>query len=165
MAAETESKLSYITKCRLLKGDGTPCGFQVTDNPLNVTIIGQSNARVENFVKALMQHAAKKHRQAFDLATMHGQMMFAYLIVGMFECQDPAILEMRKQYEERMRRYATPAAVTDAEIDGALAAMQFTMEDPKRRIVKGAMMHLRDYYEGRISQKALDAEKSMLVTP
>jgi hypothetical protein len=159
------SELTYITKCRLSAKDGTPCKFTATANPMQTAIIGRPDAHLEEFFQALVQHTAKKHPEAFQLAGMHGQLMLAYLIVGNFELRDPAILETRKRYEEQLRRYVTPHAVTDDEIEGALGAIGLTMEDPHRRLVRAALCHLRDYYEGKVSQKALDAEKNLLVTP
>lgn len=159
------SELTYITKCRIPKDDGSPCPFTVTDHPLSVAVIGQPDARIQSYIQALMKHTQKKHPQAFMLAQMSGQFMFGYLMVTSFETQDPAIAEMKRKYEAQLRRYVTPQAVTDDEIEGALGAIGFTMDDPKRQIVRGALLHLRDYYEGKISQKAMDAEKSMLVAP
>ena len=157
-----ESILSYPTKCKLPLKDGTPCKFILTDAPMSVPVIGeQPDARVLRYMEALMKHVAKKHPEAFTLANMHGQMFFGYLTTGNFEVYDPAMIDMRRKFEDQLRRYATAHAVTDDEIESALAAMQFTMEDPQRDKVKFAMQHLRDHYEG----KAQLPPQSALVTP
>ena len=144
-----ESILSYPTKCRLLDKDGKPCKFTLVDSPLSVEIIGQPDARVQRYISELMKHAAKKHPEASQLAMLHGQFFMAYLTLGNYEASDPAILQTRKKFEDQLRRYATPHAVTDDEIESALGAMQFTLEDPQREKVKFALQHLRDYYEGK----------------
>jgi hypothetical protein len=157
-----ESILSYPTKCRLPLKDGTPCKFTLTDAPMNIPVIGeQPDSRILRYMEALMKHVAKKHPEAFTLANLHGQMFFGYLTTGNFEVIDPAMIDMRKKFEDTLRRYATPAAVTDQEIESALAAMQFTMEDPQRDKVKFAMQHLRDYYEGKVQLQP----QSPLITP
>jgi len=144
-----ESILSYPTKCRLTDKDGKPCKFTLTDAPLSVEIIGQPDARVQRYIQELMKHAAKKHPEAFQLANLHGQFFMAYLTLGNYDASDPAISQTRKKFEDQLRRYATPHAVTDDEIESALGALQFTLEDPKREAVKFALRHLRDYYEGK----------------
>ena len=158
-------RLTYQTKCRMPKGDGTPCGYVVTDSPLNVAIVGQPDARVQRFIEALMKHVAKKHPQAFALAQMRGNFFFGYLITGIFESPDPAIAQMRKHFEEQLRRDIIPHAVTDDEIEGALGAIGLTMQNPDREKIKGALQHLRDYYEGKIPQQTLDSARSLVVTP
>lgn len=157
-----ESILTYPTKCRLPLNDGTPCKFTLIDAPMSIPVIGeQPGSRILRYMEALMKHCSKKHPEAFTLANVHGQMFFGYLTTGNFTVIDPAIIEMRKQFENQLRRYATPAAVTDDEIESALGAMQFTMEDPQRDKVKFAMQGLRDYYEGR----APVPPQSPLITP
>lgn len=157
--------LKYPTKCRMMKGDGTPCNFTIIDAPLNVQIIGQPDARIQRFIQGLMEHAAKKHKEAFALAQMRGQFVFAYLIAGLFESRDPAIASTRKQIEDQLRRDIIPHAVTDDEIEGALGAIGLTMEDPNRSKIRGALQHLRDYYEGKIPQQSIENEKSLVTAP
>lgn len=158
-------RLTYPTKCRMPKEDGTPCGFTVTDAPLNVAIVGQPDARVQRFIETLMKHVSKKHEYAFKLAMDHGQFLFAYLIIGVFESPDPAIAEMKKKFEAQLLRNIVPHAVTDDEIEGALGAIGLTMDNPDREKIKNAMQHLRDYYEGKIPQQSLDSARSLVVTP
>lgn len=158
-------RLSYQTKCRMPKEDGTPCNFTLTDSPLNVAIVGQPDAQVQRFIEELMKHAAKKHKQAFTLAQMRGNFFFGYLITGIFESPDPAIGEMRKHIEAQLLRDIRPHAVTDDEIEGALGAIGLTMENPDREKIKSALQHLRDYYEGNIPQQTLDSARSLVVTP
>jgi hypothetical protein len=69
------------------------------------------------------------------------------------------------RFTEQLRRHVTPHAVTDDEIEGALAALELTMDDPHREPFRKALTHLRDYYEGNIPQQVLDSAKSLLVTP
>ncbi len=159
------SALTYITKCRMQKGDGTPCNFTLTDSPLNVAIVGQPDARIQRFIQELMKHAQKKHPEGFQLASMLMQFYFGWLIMGQYECPDPAIQTTLKNFSDQLRRHVTPHAVTDDEIEGALGAMQLTMDDPHREPFRKALQHLRDYYEGKIPQAALDAEKSLIQTP
>lgn len=165
MSASGNGTLTHATKCRLMKADGTPCGFTVTDHPMNVEIIGQPDARAQRFIEALMKHTAKKHPEAFQLAQMHGQFFFAYLTLGLFECPDPALMNTRAKFEQQLRRYVTPHAVTDDEIESALGALKFTMEDPKRDAVKFALRHLRNYYEGTPSNPPSKSSDSLLITP
>jgi|SRR5208282_2603862 len=159
------TNLTYITKCRMKKQDGTPCGFQLTDAPLNVAIVGQPDARVQRFMEELMKHSAKKHPEAFQLAQMLMQFFFGFLIMDQFESPDPALKQTMARFIEQLRRRVTPHTVTDAEIEGALAAMQLTMEDPHREPFRKALTHLRDYYEGKIPPQAIEDAQSRLVKP
>jgi hypothetical protein len=157
--------ISRITKCRMKKENGAPCHFYVTADPLNVEIIGQPGEREQKFFQALMEHAAAKHKKAFALAQTLSPFFFAYLVVDMFETQDPALLKTRKEFEQRMRRFATPSPVTDDDIEGALGAMQLTMDDPHREPFRKALQHIRDYYEGTIPQQTIDSVKSLIIAP
>jgi hypothetical protein len=165
MSESNGSALTYITKCRMKKGDGTPCGFSLTDTPLNVQIVGQPDARIQRFLGELIKHSSKKHPEAFQLAQMIMQFFFGYLVMGQFESPDPALRDTMKHFEDQLRRKLTPHAVTDDEIEGALGGMQLTMEDPHRAPFKKALQHLRDYYEGKIPQETLDSVKSLIQTP
>jgi len=165
MSESNGSALTYITKCRMKKGDGTPCDFELKDHALNVQIIGQPDARIQRFLGELMKHSQKKHAESFALASMLMQFFFGYLVMGQFESPDPALRSTMKRFEDQLRRYVTPHAVTDDEIEGALGQMQLTMDDPHREPFKKALQHLRDYYEGKIPQETLDSVKSLLVTP
>ena len=158
-------RLTYQTKCRMPKEDGTPCTFTLTDSPLNVAIVGQPDARVQRFIEELMKHVAKKHKQAFALAQMRGQFFFGYLVMGIFESPDPAIVEMRKKFEDQLLRDIRPHAVTDDEIEGALGAIGLTMENLDREKIKRALQHLRDYYEGKIPQQTIEDAKTLIVSP
>lgn len=151
-----ESILSYPTKCRLAKGDGSPCTFTLTDAPMVAQVIGEPDARIQRYITELMKHSQKKHPEAFQLAQLHGQMFFGYLTLGNFATTDPAMIQMRKKFEDQLRRYATPRAVTDEEIEEAIKAMQFTADN-----VRFALQHVRDYYEGR----APVPPQSPLITP
>jgi hypothetical protein len=43
--------------------------------------------------------------------------------------------------------------------------MQLTMDDPHREPFQKALRHLRDYYEGKVPQQAVDSVKSLIVAP
>ena len=159
------SALKYLTKCHMKKEDGTPCAFNITDSPLNVDIVGQPDAKVQRFIAELMKHSQKKHPESFQLAQMLMSFFFAWLIMGQFETQDPALLATLDKFRGQLRRHVTPYAVTDADIEGALGAMQLTMGDPHREPFQKALRHLRDYYEGKVPQQTIDSVKSLIVAP
>ena len=159
------SPLTYITKCRMKKADGTDCNFEIKDHPLNVAIVGQPDARIQNFIGQLMKHAQKKHPEAFQLASMLMQFYFGWLILGQYETPDPGLQETTRKFTDQLRRHVTPHAVTDDEIVSAIAAMQLTMEDPHREPFIKALKHLRDYYEGKIPQQTIESAKSLIQTP
>jgi hypothetical protein len=165
MTESNGSSLTYQTKCRMKKADGTPCNFTLVDHALNVAIVGQPDARIQKFIGELMKHSAKKHPEGFQLAQMLQMFFFGWLIMGQFESPDPALQQTMKKFENDLRRKVTPEPVTDNEIESALAAMELTMDDPHREPFKHALEHLRDYYEGKIPQQTLDSVKPLIVTP
>jgi len=165
MSEGNGSGLSRITKCRMKKDNGSPCNFYVTADPLNVEIVGQPGEREQKFFGALMEHAQKKHKEAFAVAQTLAPFFFAYLVIDMFDTADPSLVKTKKEWEGRMRRFATPSPVTDDDIEGALGMMQLTMDDPHRETFRKALRHIRDYYEGVIPQQAVDSVKSLIVAP
>jgi hypothetical protein len=166
MNEQNGSGLKFTTTCKLpIDAKGTPCGFPITDHPLNVAIIGQPDARIQNFIGALMKHVSKKHPEAFQLAQLNGQFFFGYLIMSAFDSPDPALEESRKKFEATMRRMITPHPVNDDEIEAATAVMGLTMDDPHRRPFISALQHLRDYYEGKTPQLPADSPAKTLILP
>lgn len=166
MNEQNGSGLKYTTKCKLpVDMNGTPCGFPIIDHPLNVTIVGQPDARIQNFIGALMKHVQKKHPEAFQLAQLNGQFFFGYLIMSAFDSPDPALQQTRSKFEATIRRMITPHPVTNEEIEAATAAMRLSMDDPQRPTVISALQHLRDYYEGNTSNSPQVEPSKTLIHP
>lgn len=162
MNDQNGSGLKYTTKCKIpIDAKGTPCGFPIIDHPLNVAIVGQPDARIQNFIGALMKHVQKKHPEVFQLAQATGQHFFGYLVMSAFDSPDPALQQSRQLFENAMRRMITPRPVADADIEEAAARIGLTMDDPTRAKVIYAMQHLRDYYEGKIFNQ-VEAEKPLI---
>ena len=153
--------MKYLTKCLCTKEDGTPCQFVVKDDPLNVAIVGQPDARIQRFIGTLMQHIANKHKPQMVNANQLMQFFFGHTIVCMFQSQDPALLETRKNFEAVLRRLMTPQPITDEQIDIALLAAGQTDNQAFRL----AMRHLRDWYEGNLTPQPANAPESLLITP
>jgi hypothetical protein len=153
------SALKYSTTCRI-----PGCGHAVLDHPLNVQIIGQPDARIQNFIAALMKHLAKKHPQ--ELAQIQGisQFFMGWLAIGQYETQDPALLQTIQGFGAQLRKMAALKPIADAELEGATAALGFTMEDPKRELVLAALRNVRAYYEGTLQRPAETEAQKPLVT-
>ena len=153
---ETNGTLKHTTTCRLPKSeeDQTPCGFTITDHPLNVQIIGQADRRLENFVQALMKHLAKKHPETFKSITGMGEYFFGWLALQQFQTPDPAIRQSLTNFAMQLRNMVRLVPVQDSEIESAAANIGFTMEDIKRGPVIQAMKNIRNYYEGTLQRPA-----------
>ena len=141
------SKLTYTTRCRLPKADGTPCGFTLTDHSLE--IIGQPNARTQQYIQELGKHLAKKHPQEFQFGSLTAQKFVEYMIVSAFQTEDPAVQNAKKQTEMLSRRTLGPP-ITDDQIEQFVGAMSMTLEDPRRADVLMGLKKMRDYYEGTL---------------
>lgn len=149
--------LKYITKCRL-------CGFQILDHPLNVTIIGTPDARVQTFVAALMKHLEKKHPAEWLQIQGLWQFFLGFLCVGQFETEDPSLVQTILTFGAQLRKIVALPTIPDAEIEGAAAQLGFTMDDPKRESVIAAMKNVRAYYQGTLQKPATPEAEKPLVT-
>lgn len=156
--------LKYTATCRLTKSDGTPCGFSVVDNPLNVAIIGQPDARIQNYIGALVKHLNKKHPEAFAMLTAQSQFFFAFLALNMYETPDPALLESKAKFVLSLRTMIAPPAISDENIEQAVTEMKVPPEDSLRNDIVFALRHMRDYYQGP-SPKPAETPDSPLITP
>ena len=156
--------LKHITKCRLKRPDGEPCGHQVLDHPLNVQIVGQPDARMHTFMGALMRHVEKRHPDAWSQIQGIWHFFLGFLVMGQYETADPAIIETIQQFGAQLRRIVQLAPVTDAEFEGVLAHVGFTQEDPKRAEMLTALKNLQAYHQGNLQKPpAPQAEKPLIV--
>jgi hypothetical protein len=160
----TQSALAYTTRCKLFRPDGSPCGFQVTDNPLDAMVVGQPDRRTMKFMQAIMEHTAKRHKDALELAQQLQGFFLGWLMIGNFDAPDPAIQNVKLGFEADMRRRFTPL-VSDADIESSLGAMGLTMDDPHREPFRKALQHMRDFYEGKTPQQTTNSAPSHLIHP
>jgi hypothetical protein len=164
MGSNGQSQLKYTTTCRI-KLNGLPCGHQIIDHPLNVQIVGQPDARVQDFIGALIKHVEKRHPEAWMQIQSMWQFFLGFLILGQFETQDPAIVSTIHEFGAQLRKMTRFAPIQDAAIESAAAALGFTMEDPKREPVIAAMKNVRAYYEGTLQKPAQPEAPKTLITP
>lgn len=161
------SGVTYITKCKLSTGESitgmTPCRFNITDYALEVSEVGKPDPRVQKFIGALMTHLGKKHPEAAAAAQGMAGTFFGYLAISAFDSPDPAIETMRREFENRMRRMITPEMITDGDIEQALGMIGFTMDDPHRGLTERALRHLRDYYEGKLSEQTTKSAPQIII--
>lgn len=157
MGTNGASALKYTTTCRLPKADGSRCGHQIIDHPLNVQIIGKPDQHIQNFIGALMRHVEKKHPEAWVQIQGTWQFFLGFLIMGQFETADPAIVQAIQMFGVKLRSIVPMPPISDAMIDEAFANIGFTMEDAAREKVIGVARNIRAYYEGTL-QKPVEPE-------
>lgn len=151
------SALKYTTKCRIKDAiSGQPCGHQIVDHALNVAIVGKPDARLQNFIGALMKHVEKKHPGAWMQLQGMWHHFLGFLILGQFETEDPAIIQSVQGFGAVLRDIVKLPPIPDADIEGATAALGFTMEDPNRQNVIQALKNVRAYYEGTLQKPATE---------
>lgn len=147
MGTNGNSALKYTTTCRL-------CGHQIIDHPLNLPIVGQPDARIQRFIAELMKHLEKKHQDAWLQIQGVWQFFLGFLSIGQFETKDPAIVQAVQGFGAFLRNMVRLPSIPDADIEGALAQLGFTMEDEKRAHVLQALKNVRAYYEGTLQRPA-----------
>jgi hypothetical protein len=148
--------LKYTTTCQL-------CGFQVIDHPMSVQA-GKPDARIQTFIAALMKHLEKKHPDSWAQIQGLWQRFVGFLCIGQFGTEDPNIVQAMLAFGAQLRNMVKLAPIPDADIEGAAAALGFTMEDPKREPVIAAMKNVRAYYEGTLQKPAAPEAQKPLVT-
>ena len=126
--------LEYITKCRV-----PGCNKEFVSTPLDIPIIGQPNARVVKFVTALGEHIQKKHPQLMQNIAGAIQEYTGFLVVSLFEVNDPKLLEMRENIRATISKVSRRFQVSDADIQDRVARLEL---DPEQE--EGLNILLRD---------------------
>ena len=116
--------LEYITKCRV-----PGCNKTFVSNPFDIPIIGQPNARIVEFVRALMEHLQKKHPQMMQNIAGAIQEYTGFLVVSLFEVNDPKLLEMREHIRATIAHVSRRFQISDADIQDRVARMELDSED------------------------------------
>lgn len=149
--------LKYTTKCRIKDAiSGQPCGHQIVDHALNVAIVGKPDERMQTFIMALLKHIQKRHPDAAQQLMGLSNHFLGFLIMGQFETGDPSIVQSVQGFGAVLRGMVQLPPIPDADIEGATAALGFTMDDPKRANVLQAMKNIRAYYEGTLQKPAAE---------
>jgi|SRR5208283_6514 len=117
-------KLEYITKCRV-----PGCTKEFVSTPLDIPIIGQPNARVVKFIMALGEHVEKKHPQMMQNITGAIQEYTGFLVVSLFEVNDPKLLEMRENIRATIAKVSRRFQISDADIQDRVARIELDSED------------------------------------
>jgi hypothetical protein len=116
--------LEYITKCRV-----PGCNKEFVSTPVDIPIIGQPNARTVKFVTALMEHVQKKHPQMMQNIAGAIQDYTGFLVVSLFEVNDPKLLEMREHIRAIIAKVSRRFQISDADIQDRVARMELDSED------------------------------------
>jgi hypothetical protein len=118
------SNLEYITKCRV-----PGCTKEFVSTPFDIPIIGQPNARVVKFIMALAEHLEKKHPQMIENIDGASKEYTGFLIVSLFEVNDPKLLEMRENIRATIAKVSRRFQISDADIQDRVARMELDSED------------------------------------
>lgn len=126
--------LEYLTKCRV-----PGCTKEFVSSPLDIPIIGKPNERVVKFVTALMDHLGKKHPEVMMRVSNAIQEYMGFLVVSMFELNDPRLIEMRERIRAEIAVLSRRNNIPDSMIDGKIAELGFDDTD-----AEGLRILLRD---------------------
>jgi hypothetical protein len=157
-----DSRIKYVTTCKLSRKDGTPCGQQFTDHPFDIPIIGEPpTQRAMRFVGALGKHTASKHQEAHEQIANLGMQFSGFLITRTYDTQDPGLLTVQNSIRYHVHQMTRRVHVTDAHLQDVLAQLGFTVEDGAP--VLKAMQELRDIYETEgVKRPQADQPQSIL---
>ena len=114
----TPPNVEYVTRCRV-----QGCGKQFLSSPMDIPIIGQPNDRVVKFVTALLDHVQKKHPKAMMQISGAIQEYMGFLIVTMFQCEDPKLAQLQEQVRASIFKVSRRLTITDAEIQDRVARL------------------------------------------
>ena len=168
------SQLTYTTRCKLFsakKGSNgsapvpSPCGFNVTDSPMNVEIIGQPDARAQRFIGVLMKHLNEKHPEAAQVLNSTVAHFAGWLAITAFDTPDPRFADAKQKVEYGLRRMVCGPEVSDSDIETVLGRLEFSQDDPHLKGVQFELQNLRDYYEGKLPDQQTANRPSPLVKP
>lgn len=109
----------YKTRC-IVPG----CGKAFVSDALDIPIIGQPNERVVKFITALMNHVQAKHPAAMTQISGAIQEYMGFLVVSMFDVEDPSIVQMKESVRATVFRFSRRMQITDADIQDRVARLE-----------------------------------------
>jgi hypothetical protein len=130
----TAPKLEYITRCRI-----PGCKKTFVSDPFGLEIIGKPGDRIVKFVSRLIEHAQTDHPQQWAQISGAIQQYMGFMIVRMFEIQDPQLLGMQEGIRAALHHFTTRLTITDEEIQSRVARIGL---DPEQE--EGVGLLLRD---------------------
>jgi len=155
----------FVTKCRLKKSDGIPCGHTIVDFALTNQQLAERDSRTQTFIAALIKHLTKKHPQAWDTIQRESQFFTGFLLFGLFETEDPSVRETVVSFGAHLRNITRMPPITDQRLEEATAQLGFTMDDPQRAAVLQILQALRNHYEGTLTVQPAHQEKTLVSQP
>lgn len=139
--------LKHVTTCMLPRPDGSPCGQQFIDSPLNVQIIGQPDQRAQKFVQSLAQHVGKKHPQQWAQISGTVMSLTGFLILMSFDTEDPALLESKGQVAAFLR-FISRVEVSDEWLQELVDVLAAEFQEKGSAPIFQAFQKLRDQLSG-----------------
>lgn len=118
MSANPQPLVKYRTVCRI-----PGCGQEFQRSPLDIPIIGAPNDSVVRFVTHLMEHVQIKHPQAMQQISGAIQEYMGFLVLSMFQCQDPRLAEMYEGVRASIHKVSTRLTISDDEIRDRIARL------------------------------------------
>jgi hypothetical protein len=134
MAAQPQT-LKYRTDCRI-------CGQAFIAAPLDIAIVGQANERLVHFVQKLAEHLQEKHPEAMQLIGMNIQDITGFLIVSVFQTQDPTLAGKLEGVRHTLHTVTRRIQITDQTIVEGLARLGMSTEEIEK--VSPIMRDMRD---------------------
>lgn len=116
--------IDYTTKCAV-----PGCGKTFVSSALDIPIIGQPNDRVVKFVTALMEHLQAKHPQIMLTISQRIQEFMGFLVISMFEAQDPKLLELREHIRASLAKMSRRFQISNADIQDRVARLELDSEE------------------------------------
>lgn len=118
------TSIDYVTKCSV-----PTCGKQFISSALDIPILGAPNERVVKFVTALMDHLQTKHPQIMAQVSQSIQEFMGFLVISMYEVQDPKLLEMREFIRAGLAKVSRRFQISNADIEDRVARLELDSED------------------------------------
>ena len=145
--SNSNGKPRYVTYCNIPdENTKDPCGAQiVVTSGIEVPEIGLPPAsNTKKYVEAIVGHMMKKHAGACQFALNSMEQFLAFVSLGFVRSEDPACAMFQHQFAQHLAQMSA-LPITDNAIYELVTQMGFTMEDPQREKVIGALRYVRDF--------------------
>ena len=116
--------LECITSCKI-----PGCAKRFVSSALDIPIIGQPNERVVKFVTALMDHLQAKHPDVMTRVSGAIQEYMGFIVVSLFELNDPKLLEMREQIRASLAQVSRRYQISNADIQDRVARLELDSDE------------------------------------
>ena len=98
-----------------------------------------------------MSHLSRRHSQALETIQRESAFLSGFLILGLFDTEDPALRQTLIEFGQHFRNLTAPPSIPIAHFQEMAAAMGLEQADPHYQMMVQALQNVQDYHLGKFT--------------